>query len=363
MLGKKDVIKKTSFKFSDLNFRMFFKNVIFIILIILTLLLIIFVFSSINLTKRICNDGTFYNNCSEIKPFYCDDGNLIERASICGCNNVATQRIDSCITPYKNQPKNITLKYFLRGDESEINYTVYGGLMEYLSTFPKTIFYEEGEIPLIEEFKIKTIYEEQQRELILPLIFKIKEVTNNKEDQLRIAVSIVQKIPFGFSNKTFNIGFDFNTSYQRYPYEVLYENQGICGEKSELLALLLKELGYGTSLFYYVDENHESVGIKCPLQNSVKDTGYCFIETTGASIITHDGIEYAGGLKLESTPEVIIISEGNSLGENIYEYRDAKILKEIDNKIKEKGRINPFDMYRLNKLKEKYQLEEYYDPR
>ncbi len=32
-----------------------------------------------------CSDGTLYNQCSTNKPFYCENGNLIDKCSICGC--------------------------------------------------------------------------------------------------------------------------------------------------------------------------------------------------------------------------------------------------------------------------------------
>lgn len=32
-----------------------------------------------------CSDGTFYNQCSTDKPKYCDEGNLVDKSSLCGC--------------------------------------------------------------------------------------------------------------------------------------------------------------------------------------------------------------------------------------------------------------------------------------
>jgi len=32
-----------------------------------------------------CSDGTLYNQCSANKPFYCENGNLIDKCSTCGC--------------------------------------------------------------------------------------------------------------------------------------------------------------------------------------------------------------------------------------------------------------------------------------
>lgn len=67
-----------------------------------------------------------------------------------------------------------------------------------------------------------------------------------------------------------------------YPYEVLYDNTGVCQDKSYLAYALLKELGYGISIFLFPnpEDNHMAVGVKCPLEFSNYNSGYCFVETT-----------------------------------------------------------------------------------
>ncbi|MDP3991884.1 MAG: hypothetical protein Q8P79_00020, partial [Nanoarchaeota archaeon] len=128
-------------------------------------------------------------------------------------------------------------------------------------------------------------------------------------------------------------------------------------EKSELLTFLLRELGYGTAIFYNQPENHESVGIKCPVEESYKGTGYCFVETTGPSIITDDSIEYFGGIVLESKPEIILISDGYGLSRGLQEYRDAELMKRM-----RQGKFVPFRNFELKRLKERYGLVEIYYP-
>ncbi len=39
---------------------------------------------------RICTDGTAPGECSAIKPLYCEDGKLVSNASLCGCQEYAT---------------------------------------------------------------------------------------------------------------------------------------------------------------------------------------------------------------------------------------------------------------------------------
>ncbi len=346
-----------------------FKKVLVILMFIVFILLLIFTigyfinvfFGKSSEQVPACADGTFYETCSLRKPYFCSNGTLVEKASVCGCIKILTKKEDSCISKYQTNPKNITLKYVLRGEEKEIDYAVYGGMVDYLSGLPKSIYYREEEKPFRADFKLKNINEEEQRELLLPLVTKIQNIAKNKEDQARIAISIVQHIPYNKSEEIIVFGDNQAINYSRYPYEVLYDMQGVCEEKSELLAFLLREMGYSVVLFYYALENHEALGIKCPVEHSLNDTGYCFVEATEPSIITNDKNEYFIIGKLFSKPEVILISEGISLGDDLYEYTDAKFLININKIIEKKGKINFIRYWRLEKLREKYGLIDEYN--
>jgi len=303
----------------------------------------------------VCGDRTLYDSCSLVRPYFCFNGTLLEKASVCGCPGIMSKEGELCISDYQDSPKQITLKYVLRGEEKEIDYVVYEGLVDYLFNLPKGITSEGSKNLSRIYFKLKNLNEDEQGGLLLPLVIKIQNLTSVREDQMRIAVSLVQNIPYVESEKNYTMrNIVFN--YSRYPYEVLYDGAGICGEKSELLAFLLREIGYEVAFFYHAEENHESIGIKCPVKNSLNDTGYCFIETTGPSIITDDSIEYVGGIKLISKPEIALISKGGFLGKDLYEYKDANSLDKIRN-----GGISFFPSIKFNKLKEKYGLVEEYN--
>jgi len=286
----------------------------------------------------VCGDGTLDGACSLIEPYFCLNGTLIEKASVCSCPEILTIQGDLCISKYQTTPKNITLKYVLRGKENKLNFTVYKGLVDYISLLPISLFYKDEKFSR-SDFELRNINEKEQRELLLPLVIKIQNIAKNKEDQVRIATSIVQEIPYGESERIVGLGKNHQINYSRYPYEVLYESEGACGGKSELLAFLLKELGYGVILFYYPSENHQALGVKCPSEYSLDNTDYCFIETTRPSIISNDQGYYSGWGKLTSRPQIISISKGDSLGENLYEYEDAKDLIKISEVIEEKGKI------------------------
>jgi len=323
----------------------------FCLSIILVFALTIFL-SFIFYAHRTCNDGTPYDKCSGITPYFCSRGKLIEKASVCGCGTMQVQG-ESCLSAYQEEPKNITLEYVLRGRKGEIDFVVYGKLAENLSQISRYANLKEN--PSLLSFKLKMINNQEQRELLLPLVVEIEKITKDKTDQARIAISLVQKIPFGSSDKKLKVG-NIDVDYQRYPYEVLYDMEAICSEKSELMIFLLRELGYSTSSLYYNLENHEAVGIKCPSKRANAGE-FCFIETTGPSIISDDRTEYFGIVdKLISIPIVTNISEGMSLGENIYEYNDAETLADIRDDMRKYGTINPVQYLQFKNLERKYGL-------
>ncbi len=305
--------------------------------------------------QRTCGDGTIEGNCSVNQPYFCSERILIEKASICGCLNNTILEEDSCTSSYQTNPKEINLSYVLRGKKNNISFIVYEGMVDYLFDLPDFISYAVNEEPQRQDFKIRNMDEEKQKVLLIPLVIKIQNLAKTKEDQARIAINLVQQIPFGTSNELITLG-NSSVNYSRYPYEVLYDQEGICASKSELMAFLLKEIGYDVVFFYHELENHDSIGIKCPEKYGFGNTSYCFVETTGPAIITDNENTYLEGVKLSTYPEIMNASEGDSL-RYMYEYRDAKRHMEIREKLENKGKINVFRNIQLQRLREKYGLE------
>ena len=347
MSAEKEVEEESFFKRHEFVFSLM------LFLIFMAILILLFG-GKITIIKT-CGDGSTYGSCSAIKPYYCADGFLIEKSSMCGCRENSEINGESCISQYQTEPREVRMNYIFDEKEKILDFTVYKGLVDNLTNESRVISYSDGREPERADFELKILNNEQQRELLLPLVVAIQNLADDKTDQARIAISLVQNIEYGFSNKTDNF-FGQEINYSRYPYEVLYDSQGICGEKSELLAFLLRELGYGTALFYNQEENHEAVGIKCPKGESYKGTEYCFVETTGPAIISDDSIEYVGGITLQSEPEIIFIFDGKSLPPSLPEYRDAEIMKSIRS-----GKLLFFKKFELNRLKNKYGLVEEYN--
>lgn len=242
----------------------------------------------------------------------------------------------------------ITLNYVLRGRKGGVVFAVYKDLNDYLHDLPRSISYGALEkAPTDRDFIMRYISNEEQKIHLDLLVESIRRNTHNKDDQLRIAVSIVQQIPYDSQA----VASENNNA--KYPYEVLYLNKGICSEKSKLMVYFLRALGFGTSLFSFDHEDHAAVGVKCPVEYSTYHSGYCFIESTLPSIITDNRADYTSIGRLSSTPTIIPISDGISFTSVGEEYNDALEF----NRIMEMGKVVAFKHYnKWLKLNEKYGL-------
>lgn len=205
------------------------------------------------------------------------------------------------------------------------------------------------------DFIIAKLNNKLQRENLLPLVQKIKTLTPDVNKQARIAISLVQNIPYDFpSVRTFD-----NVSHDKYPYGVVWEHRGVCSEKTDLLLFILRELGFGTATLIYKEENHRTVGIKCQDAYDAGDSGYCFVEVTEPKIITDSLSKYKGAGNLTDF-EVIKISDGIELEGVEEEFTDRNLYYELTKKAKEQNGTleqEEYDIY--TSILVKYGMERY----
>ncbi len=219
--------------------------------------------------------------------------------------------------------KTMHYPYTLRGESSQISFTVYQGMYNYLVSIENsTVSYYAGQEPSDEETSrivtLRYVNEGVEKGELNNLVKAIKQVTSNEDDQARIAISLVQNIPYDW-----NTAASSSTDW-KYPYEILYSNKGVCGEKSQLLVCLLRELGFGCSILEFTSQSHAAVGIECPTQYAYY-SGYAFVETTRPSIITDWHGDYVGVGKLPSSPSYVIeIQNGKVMNSISEEYQDAQ---------------------------------------
>ncbi len=97
----------------------------------------------------------------------------------------------------------------------------------------------------------------------------------SKQEVLDFLLALVQQIPYDHAKVLDGTNID-----PFFPYETLYLNKGVCSDKSFLAALIAREMGYGAAILDFPELNHSALGISCDKSLSVKDSGYCYLETT-----------------------------------------------------------------------------------
>lgn len=265
-----------------------------------------------------CSDKTIYGECSDDKPFFCSNGNLIENVNKCGCSYEFIAEGNNCVSKYETGPSTVKLKYIVDGKTDYIEMTTYQGLSNYLASKSR-YYYCDPTCPSTTQIELRYLDDTYQKTYLEKLSEEIRAAADSKDDQLRVAVSLVQNIPYDYT------ALSLNSVNNRYPYEVIYDNKGVCGEKSRLLAFILRDLGFKVALLRFEAENHQALGVACPSQYDYEDTGYCFIEATRPIIITSVPTTYVGVGELTSQPEILKISDGLSFNSVQKEYQDAQL--------------------------------------
>jgi len=269
------------------------------------------------------------------------------------------------LTTSISEKKEITLKYVYKGKEGNIKHIVDGYINDHFREKPKFSanwwmlpFGLQKEYFLLDpqrkDYVMERLNDVSKQKNLDSLVETIKDVTPKKEDQARIAISLVQHIPYDWE------AFKNGDIHAKYPYEVLYTLSGVCGEKSELIIYLLRRLGFGTAYIIFPKENHAVAGIKCPKEYDFEDSGYCFVESTDPSIITDSKKSYKEVGKL-SYSETIIVEDGDSFDSVGEEADDTNEWYKITNKMKEImdccGEINNGKVsFKNDKVSKKYKI-------
>lgn len=168
--------------------------------------------------------------------------------------------------------------WLYKGQEYQIDLDLSSDLYQTYATSPKS-FYYTGKLPddwrnQYYEMFLTPKSVDNSVAIILNQLKKIAAKDNLTNDQLvELTLSFVQTIPYD-QNK------DLEEGQLNYPYELLYRQLGVCSEKTFLAVMLIRGLGYGAAILDYDEVNHAAVGIACPAEYDVYDSGYCYAETT-----------------------------------------------------------------------------------
>jgi len=208
------------------------------------------------------------------------------------------------------------------GSCKHLEFNIYPGVNEnYITKLRRSDKFDD------KDHVLNNINQPIQDLLIEDIITAIKKLTDDTDEQARIAISLVQWIHYDYeaADNPFYYRQD-----ERFAYEVLIDHEGLCGEKAQLLILLLKKLGYGTAYMVFEEENHATAAIKCPEDYSYKETGWCFIETTDTAYIGNSNNNYVDVGKLSYNPIIYVMSEGKT-------YEDIRNYIEHAKSLVEKG--------------------------
>jgi hypothetical protein len=305
-----------------------------------------------------CSDGTSDTNCSTNQPYYCFNGTLEQKASLCGCPSYLQVNNDNCFNPY---PPDMVRSYSWEYNNTEyhISLNLSSKLASYLAQIPNT--YSTS----IDQFFDSIINNTYQQPVIKDII---NQVAGNGDYQLLTALAMVQTLPYDYATYKNDV-YNPSLSEARYPYRTLYDQTGVCEEKTLLGAAIAEQMDYGVALFQYTAENHMALGIKCPLNLSNYNSGYCFLEmTTPCSKLTYNQGNYTGGIQLKSTPQIIIISDGKSLSystvindiNEINSYNQASIMmNQLENEINSFN-VNIYDANSVNNYNALVNQYDYY---
>lgn len=186
--------------------------------------------------------------------------------------------------PELQDPKMVDFKWTYHKKPQELKLTLYKSVYDFYRSGPKEYTYT-GELPKNweEEYYGMFVTPNPVDRTIPDLAAGLKNLAVRdrlSEDQtVEFVLAFVQSIPYD-EVRAAAIEKDTGTEKPNYPYEALYDNKGVCSDKSFLLTAILREMSYGTALFEYKDEKHIAVGIQCPIDKSNYNSGFCYAETT-----------------------------------------------------------------------------------
>ena len=247
------------------------------------------------------------------------------------------------------------LNFTLNGQAYSLSFLVYPGVRQYLQKQGGFTYHYNGNPPSAAEIAEK-VYgqltsDPVQQAQLGAIVETIRKLTPDRDDQARATVALVQNIPYDIES------FTLNSTKDKYPYTVIYNNSGVCIEKSFLLAYLLGRLGFGSALLIFDKENHAAVGIKCPEKFSVNATSYCFIETTSPTIITDATKEVYGVGTLSAPSAIIKTSEGQEFAGAEQDYQDAIDYNRLLKKKKAQENFSEQEFARWTEIRVKHGLQ------
>lgn len=130
----------------------------------------------------------------------------------------------------------------------------------------------------VREANLKALVASQVRSRTVAAVADALRVTRRKlrlddDEYLELIARFVQEIPYGTVDREV-----------RLPVEVIASGEGVCDDKSVLLAALLLHEGYDTAIWAFDSQAHAAVGVRCSGPGTFGN-GYAFIEPTRVAFV------------------------------------------------------------------------------
>ena len=186
--------------------------------------------------------------------------------------------------PQLQQPVTRTFVWNYKGVKYELPLTLYQSVYDYYQSQPRTYSYE-GQLPANwgEAYYGMFLKVNESDQAISQLASQLKVLGERhglSSDQIvELTLAFVQAIQYDDA-KASNILAKTGNETMLYPYETLFQQKGVCSDKSLLAVSILRKWGYGTAIFAYEEDNHMAIGVACPKSYSTYGSGYCYGETT-----------------------------------------------------------------------------------
>lgn len=166
------------------------------------------------------------------------------------------------------------------------------------------------------------------------IVYKLKATANaqswSEDELLEFTMALIQFIPYDSAK----VAGSLTNINPYYPYETMYLNRGVCSDKTFLAVVFLRKLGYGAAIFDFPDSNHSAAAVSCPLEYSIANSGYCYIETTNYFPIGVVPRTLSAGIATEDDNDFDNLFNASRLGKiEIYQKTTGKTYYLISNTV------------------------------
>jgi len=207
--------------------------------------------------------------------------------------NPISNTIVAAIRPYPtlSEPKEVILSCDYHGKPITVSETLYGSLYRYYQTDPvkKSAYLHNNE----KDFVFSYDRDGTIKELASKITAAGTENGLVGDQVLDLGACLMQGIPYDEAKAARILGPDFSKLpvsevVPRYPYETLYDNLGICTDKTYLGAAVIRELGYSTAIMTFDTQKHMSLGVAVPAGYGSFGSAYGIMELTGNNFLVGD---------------------------------------------------------------------------